>query len=74
MTLSEFLHKTALDNQDVLLTMGNYEISINGVPVKTAIATSMITHPDLKNDVPQVFSSFSYIGHINIIWKPETKS
>jgi len=72
MTLSEFLHKTALDNQDVILTMGNYEISINGIPVKTAIATSMITFPDLKNnDAPQVFP---YIGQINIIWKPETKS
>lgn len=74
MTLSEFLHKTALNNQDVLLTMGNYEISINGTPVKTAIATSMITQPDLKNDVPQIgFKNFPYIGHINIIWKPETK-
>lgn len=71
MTLSEFLQKTSLDNPDVILTMGDYKISINGVPVKTAIATSMITHPNLKNDVPQ---SFPYIGHINIIWKPETKS
>lgn len=74
MTLSEFLQKTALNNQDVLLTMGNYEISINGAPVKTAIATSMITQPDLKNDVSQSFQNFPYIGHINIIWKPETKS
>lgn len=70
MTLSEFLQKTALNNQDVLLTMGDYKIYINGIPVKTAIAVTTITQPDLENDAPQ---SFPCIGHINIIWKPETK-